>query len=158
VKWAGRWRTYNYAGPGPSAQVDCSARYPRHPATGRSRFKASNKPYGEGASGARLVPFRSIAVDPRFIRHGTVLYIPAARGVSFSDSDGEKRSHDGYFFAADTGGAIKGPHIDFFLGARGANPFGFIGSSKKQTFEAFVIDEDELEKLLGDAHELHSQD
>src|SRR5205085_1289844 len=109
IRSGGRWRTYNYAGTGPSAQVDCSDRYPRHQVIGRSRFRASAKLFGEAATGARLIPFRTIAVDPRFIPHGTVLFIPAARGVEIEGGDGEKRTHDGYFFAADTGGSIKGP-------------------------------------------------
>jgi 3D (Asp-Asp-Asp) domain-containing protein len=154
IKHSGRWRTYNYAGTGPSEQVDCSDRYPRHRAIGRSRFRVSNKPFGEGALGGRLIPFRTIAVDPRLIPYGTVLFIPSARGASITLPTGEKRTHDGYFFAADTGGAVKGSHIDVFLGPRGENPFRFIGHKANATFEAFIVDEAAIESLMIDAHEL----
>ena len=40
---------------------------------------------------------------------------------------GESASHDGFFFAADRGGAIRGNHIDVFVGA-GPNPFSFVGA------------------------------
>src|SRR5262249_3262285 len=45
IRSRGRWRTYNYAGTGPSAQVDCSDRYPRNQAIGRSRFRVSSQPF-----------------------------------------------------------------------------------------------------------------
>lgn len=156
IRSRGRWRTYNYAGTGPSAQVDCSDRYPHNQAIGRSRFRVSSQPFGEGAIGARLIPFRTIAVDPRFIPHGTVLFIPAARGTAIELDGGEKRTHDGYFFAADTGGAIKGPHIDIFIGVRKKNPFEFIGSSKRNTFEAYVIEGEALRLLFDEVHALHA--
>jgi 3D (Asp-Asp-Asp) domain-containing protein len=157
IRFHGRWRTYNYAGTGPDVQVDCSDRYPKHRAIGRSRFRVSNIPFGEGASGASLVPFRTIAVDPRFIPYGTVLFIPSARGRLVELRGGEKRTHDGYFFAGDTGGSIDGPHIDVFLGIRGENPFTFIGSSARKTFDAYVIDDPDLRHVFDEAHELHSK-
>lgn len=157
VLFQGRWRTYNYAGTGSNVQVDCSARYPRHPATGRSRFRVSSKPFGEGSTGARLIPFRSIAVDPRFIPYGSLLYIPSARGVEISGPDGEKLKHDGYFFAADTGGAIRGSHIDVFFGPSSENVFRFIGSARSSTFEAFLIEDAELNALMSVVHELQPQ-
>lgn len=157
VLFEGRWRTYNYAGTGSNVQVDCSARYPRHPATGRSRFRASTKPFGEGSTGARLIPFRSIAVDPRFIPYGSLLYIPAARGVEISGADGEKFRRDGYFFAADTGGAIRGSHIDVFFGPSRDNPFTFIGSARSSKFEAFLIEDAELAAAMSVVHELQPQ-
>jgi 3D (Asp-Asp-Asp) domain-containing protein len=48
--------------------------------------------------------YRSIAVDPRVIPLGSRVYIPAYR-------------HDGYggwFVARDTGGAIRGRHVDVY--------------------------------------------
>lgn len=51
-----------------------------------------------------LVPWESIAVDPRLIPLGSWVYIPAAR-----TGPGK-----GWFLAQDTGGAIKGRHLDIY--------------------------------------------
>jgi 3D (Asp-Asp-Asp) domain-containing protein len=50
-----------------------------------------------------LVYYHSIAVDPRLIPIGSHVYVPAYRGLG-----------GGWFIAQDTGGAIKGRHIDVF--------------------------------------------
>ncbi len=47
--------------------------------------------------------YRSIAVDPRLIPLGSRVYVPAYRDIG-----------GGWFRAADTGGAIKGRHIDVY--------------------------------------------
>jgi 3D (Asp-Asp-Asp) domain-containing protein len=47
--------------------------------------------------------YRSIAVDPRLIPLGSRVYIPAYRHIS-----------SGWFIAQDTGGAIRGRHIDVY--------------------------------------------
>jgi 3D (Asp-Asp-Asp) domain-containing protein len=49
-----------------------------------------------------LTPYKSIAVDPRLIAFGSSVYVP------------QYQSHGGWFTAADTGGAIKGRHIDVY--------------------------------------------
>jgi 3D (Asp-Asp-Asp) domain-containing protein len=51
-----------------------------------------------------LRPYQSIAVDPRVIPLGSLVYIPAYR------DDG----HGGWFVAQDTGGAIVGHRIDVY--------------------------------------------
>jgi 3D (Asp-Asp-Asp) domain-containing protein len=61
------------------------------------------------------VPFRTIAVDPTVIPHGSVLYIPGLRGSSVTLPDGTVRNHDGYVFAGDVGEAVKGNQVDFFI-------------------------------------------
>jgi 3D (Asp-Asp-Asp) domain-containing protein len=69
--------------------------------------------------GVRLIPYRgvsfapgsslplryyhSVAVDPRLIPLGSRIYIPAYRSVN-----------GGWFVAQDTGGAIRGRHIDVY--------------------------------------------
>jgi 3D (Asp-Asp-Asp) domain-containing protein len=45
----------------------------------------------------------SIAVDPRLIPMGSRVYVPAYRAIN-----------GGWFVAQDTGGAIKGRHIDVY--------------------------------------------
>jgi hypothetical protein len=71
-----------------------------------------------GASFARgpalpLRYYQSIAVDPSVIPLGSRVYIPAYR----------RDGHGGWFVAQDTGGAIRGRHIDVFR-APPATPFG----------------------------------
>ena len=69
-------------------------------------------PFGVGAPGYRLVPYRTIAVDPRRIKLGTVLYVPALVGIPLPNGD----VHDGFGFAHDTGRGITGNRIDVFVG------------------------------------------
>ena len=107
--------------------------------TNRTRFSLSTGEFGEGVDGLKLVPYRSIAVDRSDIPIGTVIFIPAARGVNVVLPSGETAVHDGYFFAADVGGAIKDDHIDVFIGTAVTNPFPFIKSVKTGIFEAFII-------------------
>lgn len=83
---------------------------------GPTRFGAGPS---TGASGVGLRPLRSIAVDPRVISYRSAVYIPAY----------DTRSTDGWFCAADTGGAIKGRHIDVFRNAP-ATPSG--GTSRRR--------------------------
>lgn len=68
---------------------------------GPTRFGAGAS---RGASGVGLRPLRSIAVDPRVISYRSAVYLPAY----------DTRTTDGWFCAADTGGAIKGRHIDVY--------------------------------------------
>lgn len=76
------------------------------------RFKIvdATSPYGLGAQGRALIPYRTLAVDTKLIRLGTVLYIKEFDGVTLAS--GEK--HDGCFVAGDVGSAIQGLHIDLF--------------------------------------------
>lgn len=69
-------------------------------------------PYGLAAAGDKLIPYRTLAVDPEVIPHGTVLFIPSLVGVRLPSGE----IHDGYFFAHDTGQGITGRRIDVFVG------------------------------------------
>jgi 3D (Asp-Asp-Asp) domain-containing protein len=68
-------------------------------------------PLGAGAQGRRLDPFRSIAVDPRYIPIGSPVYVPELVGVLMPDGT----RHDGCLRADDVGGAIKQHKLDFFV-------------------------------------------
>ena len=57
---------------------------------------------GPGIAGLRY--YRTIAVDPKLIPLGSRVYIPAYRSIAGS----------GWFTAIDTGGAIKGRHVDVY--------------------------------------------
>src|SRR5207248_1363029 len=93
------------------------------------------------------------AVDPSYIPYESVIFIPKARGVNITLPDGATVKHDGYFFAADTGGAIKENHIDVFAGVTRTNPFpGFIKSNISKTFEAFLINDPTIYAPLAKLH------
>ena len=152
-------RTYTYETEVESAQVNCRSYY-GHPgswtsAAGRSRFGVSKGPFGDGAGGYQLVPYRSVAVNTHLIPLGTVLYIPAARGVAITLPSGRKVLHDGYFFASDSGGDIHRNHIDVFVGHASENPFpSFIFSTARDTFEAYVIDDGRVKPRLRHLHDI----
>ena len=156
----GTQRTFTYETTVPKEEVDC-VDYFKHPASwtraaGRSRFGVSTGPFGDGAGGFQVVPFRSIAVDTRLIPLGTVLYVPAARGTTVTLASGRRAVHDGYFFTSDRGGAIKDNHIDVFVGLWAANPFpSFIWSTETRTFEAYVVADEVVKPRL---HRLHALD
>lgn len=72
-------------------------------------------PFGVGVQGYALVPFRSLAVDARFVPVGHVVELPELRGLPLPDGS----RHDGCFVAVDAGGAIRGHHLDLFVPSRG---------------------------------------
>lgn len=132
---------YNYAGNTGRSQTSCSLR-----STETVRWTKSPYKYGVGNKNNPLIPFYSIATDQKIIPFGTLVFIPEAVGVEYFFED-QKRVHDGFFRADDVGGAIKGNHIDVFIGnvegglagASALNPFRFIKSNSSKTFEAFIV-------------------
>jgi len=62
--------------------------------------------------GCRVVPMRTIAVDRTLIPRRTVLFIKETVGLKMPDG----KAHDGYWYASDVGGAIKGQRIDLYTG------------------------------------------
>jgi hypothetical protein len=68
-------------------------------------------PFGRGAGQRPLIPFKSVAVDPRVIQIGEPLYIPEFDGLTLPDGS----IHDGCVRADDTGGGIKKRKMDFFV-------------------------------------------
>lgn len=159
---SGKVRTYNYAGRGKDLQVDCS-KYFKGPlikpeAIGRTRYTYARGEFGDGVKGLILVPFRTIAVDTTTYPIGTVLYIPSARGIEIELPSGKKVLHDGYFFAGDIGGAIKGNHIDVFTGVYRKNPFPKIVQSKSSaTFGAMTVSDKRIIEILRGLHEYHEK-
>jgi 3D (Asp-Asp-Asp) domain-containing protein len=73
-------------------------------------------PFGIGARGRALTPFRSVAAPPH-LRIGSVLYIPELDGREIPGGGGEV--HDGCVIADDRGGGIKGRQLDLFALGRG---------------------------------------
>ena len=70
---------------------------------------------GLDSLGCKVVPMRTIAVDKTVIPRRTVIFIKETVGLKMPDG----RDHDGYWYATDVGGAIKGQRIDLYTG-RGA--------------------------------------
>lgn len=67
--------------------------------------------------GCRVVAMRTAAIDTKVIPRHTVLFIKETVGLPMPDG----RLHDGYWYASDTGGAIKGARIDLFTGMTAAS-------------------------------------
>jgi 3D (Asp-Asp-Asp) domain-containing protein len=63
--------------------------------------------------GCKVVAMRTVAVDPKLIRKRSVLFIKETVGIKMADG----KLHDGYWYASDVGGAIKGQRIDLFTGS-----------------------------------------
>lgn len=87
---------------------------------GEPDWRASARLYHAGGGGAtgndslgcRPIPMRTVAVDPRVIPRRTKLFIRETVGLELADGT----RHDGYWYASDTGGAIKGAKIDLYTG------------------------------------------
>jgi 3D (Asp-Asp-Asp) domain-containing protein len=67
---------------------------------------------GRDSLGCRLAPMRTVAVDPKVFPRHSVLFIKETVGLRMPDGS----AHDGYWYASDIGGAIKGARIDLFTG------------------------------------------
>ena len=67
---------------------------------------------GNDSLGCRPIPMRTVATDPRVVPRRTRLFIRETVGMRMADGT----LHDGYWYASDTGGAIKGQKIDLYTG------------------------------------------
>lgn len=67
---------------------------------------------GNDSLGCRPVAMRTVATDPRVIPRRTKLFIRETVGMHLADGT----IHDGYWYASDTGGAIKGQRVDLYTG------------------------------------------
>ncbi len=93
-------RVINYAG-------KCAFGY----GTCFEQLDISEHPFGRGAGPRPLIPFKSVAIDPRLVAIGEPLYIPEFDGLVLPDGS----IHDGCVRADDTGGGIKKRKMDFFV-------------------------------------------
>lgn len=62
--------------------------------------------------GCPVVAMRTAAVDPKIAPRRSLLFIPDTVGMAMPDGS----KHDGFWYASDTGGAIKGHKIDLYTG------------------------------------------
>lgn len=157
---AGVAQTYNYAGIARYDQVDCKGGYAKFPDTKKVRFRATPYEFGEGVQDFILVPYRTVAVCNREVAYGSVLFIPAARGAKFRLPSGEEKTHDGYFYAADTGGAMNRDceragrqlHIDVFTGTDEVSTLPIITNKPDLRIEASLVGDKLPASLLHNSH------
>ena len=76
------------------------------------RYRVTTHRFGDGVGTCALVPFHSVAVDPRVVPLGTTIRIAETVGMRLP---GGVR-HNGIWKAVDVGGAIKRDRIDLFVG------------------------------------------
>lgn len=62
--------------------------------------------------GCPPVAMRTVAIDKRLIPRRTILFIRETVGLPMPDGS----PHDGYWYASDVGGAVKGERIDLYTG------------------------------------------
>jgi 3D (Asp-Asp-Asp) domain-containing protein len=105
---------------------------------GESRYRVTASTYGDGIGKCPLVPYRTIAVDPRLIKLGSKVSIPQLKGMRLPDGT----IHDGIFYANDRA-PFRGLHIDFFtgVGPRSSKPFSRHGFKSRSHVVAYVVDD-----------------
>lgn len=122
---------------------------------GRVRFGLAHGPYGDGVQDWQLVPYRTLAVDcdEQTIPFGAAVFVPAAVGDAF-EHEGVAYTHDGWFFAADTGGAITDQHLDTYTGTTEVADLDHVRSDPNaQRFDAQLVPADDpVAELLRDLH------
>lgn len=87
---------------------------------GTPEFKMRATLYHMGAAGVgaldslgcKVVAMRTLAVDKNVIPRRTKVFIKETVGLPMPDGS----RHDGYWYATDVGGAIKGNKLDLFTG------------------------------------------
>lgn len=98
-------------------------------------FKVTAAQWGTGGTGRQLQPFRTVAVDPKMIKLGSLLYVPLLEGKQMPGrAPWGGFVHDGCVVADDVGGGIKGTQLDLFVGRRG----WFLGMSGKGSSHAWA--------------------
>jgi 3D (Asp-Asp-Asp) domain-containing protein len=82
-------------------------------------FKVTENQWGTAGTGKPLQPFRTVAVDPRVIKLGSLLYVPLLEGQTMPGrAPWGGYVHDGCLVADDTGGGIDGHQLDLFVGKK----------------------------------------
>jgi 3D (Asp-Asp-Asp) domain-containing protein len=144
---------YSVAGKGGDSLVDCALpefSCPRCAAfdLGSNRFVRLASSDGLGAKAYGLVPYRTIAVKSDGLKLGTVIYIPAARGLKLPNG----KKHDGYFLVADFG-AMGDNQIDLYTGTKPLR-WKILGSgtTRSRSVAAYVVTDPKVVKPLKAAH------
>jgi 3D (Asp-Asp-Asp) domain-containing protein len=78
--------------------------------------------------GCKVSPMRTVAVDPAIVSRRSIIFIKETAGMVLPDGS----VHDGYWYASDVGGAIKGARIDLFTGRNAASMRTLAGLNQRQ--------------------------
>ena len=98
-------------------------------------FKVIPHKWGTAGNLQPLQPFRTVAVDPKVIKLGSLLYVPLLEGrLMPGRAPWGGFVHDGCVVADDVGGGIKGRQLDLFVGRRG----WFLGMSGSRSSHAWA--------------------
>jgi 3D (Asp-Asp-Asp) domain-containing protein len=101
-------------------------------------FKVTETAWGTAGNGKPLQPFRTVAVDPRVVKLGSLLYVPLLAGrLMPGRAPWGGYIHDGCVEAEDTGGGIDGNQLDLFVG-RKAYFLGISGSGGSHAWARHV--------------------
>jgi 3D (Asp-Asp-Asp) domain-containing protein len=101
-------------------------------------FKVTENQWGTAGSNHPLQPFRTVAVDPKVVKLGTLLYVPLLEGRTMPGrAPWGGYVHDGCVVADDTGGHIDGNRLDLFVG-RKAYFLGLSGSGSSHAWAKHV--------------------
>jgi 3D (Asp-Asp-Asp) domain-containing protein len=103
---------------------------------GTSRFRVVHSQYGNSSRGCPLVPYRTIAVDPRVATLGSTIYIPQLKGTILPDGT----VHDGMFIADDRG-HFRGHLVDVFtgVGPTTTRPFIHHGNRSRSHVALYLV-------------------
>ena len=101
-------------------------------------FKVTENQWGTAGSNHPLQPFRTVAVDPKVVKLGSLLYVPLLEGRTMPGrAPWGGYVHDGCVVADDTGGHIDGNRLDLFVG-RKAYFLGLSGSGSSHAWARHV--------------------
>jgi 3D (Asp-Asp-Asp) domain-containing protein len=101
-------------------------------------FKVTENQWGTAGSNRPLQPFRTVAVDPKVVKLGSLLYVPLLEGRTMPGRPPwGGYVHDGCVVADDTGGHIDGNRLDLFVG-RKAYFLGLSGSGSSHAWARHV--------------------
>ncbi len=104
----------------------------------RPCFKVIKNQWGTGGSNHPLQPFRTVAVDPKIVKLGSLLYVPLLEGRTMPGrAPWGGFVHDGCVVADDTGGHIDGQRLDLFVG-RKAYYLGLSGTGSSHAWARHV--------------------
>jgi len=94
-----------------------------------------NAPFGIGAPGYKLLPYRTVSVDSKRVRVGAVLYVPLLAGVKLPTGE----IHDGFCFAHDTDESAE-DQISLFVGFDRDTDKTFRALTGRPTLRAYEVD------------------
>jgi 3D (Asp-Asp-Asp) domain-containing protein len=101
-------------------------------------FKVTENQWGTAGTNHPLQPFRTVAVDPKVVKLGSLLYVPLLEGRTMPGRPPWGGFvHDGCVVADDTGGHIDGNRLDLFVG-RKAYFLGLSGSGSSHAWARHV--------------------